>query len=51
MKYKVSVRYIDIIFYNGEEALAFATQAKMHADEEDIRVTIEILHEKTEEDA
>ena len=50
MKYKVSVRYIDIIFYNGEEALAFATQAKMHADE-DVKVTIEIFNEKTEEDA
>lgn len=47
MKYKVSVRYIDITFTDRQEALDFADMAKAHADEE-VKVTIELLKEDEE---
>ncbi len=45
MKYRVTIRYIDVTFDDRMEALDFADQAKMHADE-DTPVTIELIDEK-----
>ena len=45
MKYRVTIRYIDVTFDDRMEALDFADQAKMHADEE-TKVTIELIDEK-----
>lgn len=45
MKYKVSVSYIDITFDDGMEALKFADQAKLHADE-DTAVKIALINDE-----
>lgn len=48
MKYRVTIRYIDVTFDDRLEALDFAEQAKLHADE-DMTVTLEIIGDKKEE--
>lgn len=48
MKYRVSVRYIDVTFDDRMEALDFADMAKEHA-EGDVDVTITLINEKEEQ--
>lgn len=50
MKYKVTLRYIDMTFDDGMEALKFAQQGKLHADET-IRVCITLIDDEEEEEA
>ena len=49
MKYKVTIRYIDVTFDDRLEALDFADQAKLHADE-DMKVYIEIIKDEAQEE-
>lgn len=50
MKYRVTIRYIDMTFDDGQEALKFAQQAKLHADET-MRVCITLINDEEEEEA
>lgn len=50
MKYKVTLRYIDMTFDDGMEALKFARQGKLHADET-MRVCITLIDDEEEEEA
>lgn len=50
MKYKVTLRYSDFTFDDRMEALDFADQAKLHADE-GISVRITIIEDEAEEEA
>ena len=47
MKYRVTVKYIDVTFDDRMEALDFADQAKTHA-EEDVDVTIKLIKEEAD---
>lgn len=44
MKYRVTVNYLDITFADRMEAMDFADQAMLHADE-DVRVSIKLIKE------
>lgn len=48
MKYKVTIRYIDVTFDDRLEALDFAEQAKLHADEE-MTVRMEFINDEATE--
>lgn len=50
MKYKVTIRYIDVTFDDRLEAIDFADQAKMNADEP-TRVFITLIDENEKEEA
>ena len=47
MKYKVTVRYVDVTFTDRMEALDFADMAKAHADEE-VKVVIELIKDEND---
>lgn len=50
MKYKVTTKYSDFTFDDRMEALDFADQAKLHADEV-MNVRITIIEDEAEEEA
>lgn len=50
MKYRVTIRYIDVTFDDRMEAIDFAEQAKLHADEE-MKVNIELIDDEAKEEA
>lgn len=50
MKYRVTIRYIDVTFDDRMEALDFADQAKLHSDE-DVPVVIELINDEVKEEA
>lgn len=47
MKYRVTVRYVDVTFTDRMEALDFADMAKEHADE-DLTVKIELIKDEND---
>lgn len=49
MKYRVTLRYIDMTFDDGMKALKFAELGKLHADET-MRVCITLIDDEEEEE-